>query len=205
MARKNVSAIISGAGWACDFVGQLIGGLAAKGHTPEEIHSLVTAKQRPAMERIVNEVSSFLRGLENIFPLTINYAISLAEAIAKGKYDSVSSDITANHFPGAGVDTAKLEAQLVHFDRIMESNDVLKELDQAGLRPATLQELLAFGEQHPDTQRQFPIVALGSVWQDRDGRRSIPALWSYAGGRGLYLRWCDYGWFGSCRFLAFRK
>ena len=75
MARKDVAAIVSGAGWTADFMGQLINGLLAKGHAPEEIHSLVTAKQRPAMDKIVEEVSSFLRELGNIF-LSLSTTIS---------------------------------------------------------------------------------------------------------------------------------
>ncbi|MEK7629579.1 MAG: hypothetical protein AAB394_03635 [Patescibacteria group bacterium] len=205
MARKDVAAIVSGAGWTADFMGQLINGLLAKGHAPEEIHSLVTAKQRPAMDKIVEEVSSFLRELGNIFSLTLNYYLPLAEAIAIGKYDGVNSDITEEHFPKTRTGTTELEeAQLVHFNRPIDSDDALKELDKMGLRPGELPELLAFGAKYPEKQKEFPIIALGSVWRRR-GLRDVPVLWSDSGGRNLLLLWYDSWWFDSYRFLAFRK
>ena len=205
MARKDVAAIVSGAGWTADFMGQLINGLLAKGHAPEEIHSLVTAKQRPAMDKIVEEVSSFLRELGNIFSLTLNYYLPLAEAIARGKYDGVNSDIPEEHFPKTRTGTTELEeAQLVHFNRPIDSDDALKELDKMGLRPGELPELLAFGAKYPEKQKEFPIIALGSVWRRR-GLRDVPVLWSDSGGRNLLLLWYDSWWFDSYRFLAFRK
>lgn len=61
MAAKDKIAVVSGAGWMCHFVGELVDGLIAKGHTPEEIHTLVTPRGKPAMEKIVEEVSRHLR------------------------------------------------------------------------------------------------------------------------------------------------
>ena len=62
MATKDKAATVSGAGWLCDFFGKLTEGLIALGHTPEEIHMLVTAKGRPAMEKMVDLQSEDLDG-----------------------------------------------------------------------------------------------------------------------------------------------
>ena len=84
MARKDVASIVSGAGWVCDFVGKLVDGLVTKGHTAEEIHSLVTAKQRPAMEKIVEEVSRFLNGIGSILTIDRTTHFDPVHFIGKG-------------------------------------------------------------------------------------------------------------------------
>lgn len=139
------------------------------------------------------------------FPITVNFNLPLAEMISAGHYDRVNDDITAEHFPIRGGGTAELEAQLVHLNRLMESEDVLKELDKNDLWPGTIPELLAFGAKYPELQRQFPIIAMGSVWQDPDAGRCVPGLWSDAGERGLGLDYFGGGGDVSERFLVFRK
>ena len=98
-----------------------------------------------------------------------------------------------------------LEIVLVHFNRDISSEDALKEMDALGLRPAKIEEPLAFGETHPDIQREFPIIALGSVWRGRNGDRGVPFLVGWGGRRGLRLDWFEVGWIGRCRFAAVRK
>lgn len=138
------------------------------------------------------------------FPLTIDYTESLAEIVTAGTYDYVSPDITEEHFPTAeGV--AKIEAVLVHFDRVVTSDDVLHALEHLDLRPGTVFELAAFGEQRPDLQCQFPIIALGFVWAAPDCGRRVVYLWEKPEYRELSLIWYDDDWPAPCRFLAFRK
>ncbi|MEK9174683.1 MAG: hypothetical protein AAB725_01805 [Patescibacteria group bacterium] len=143
--------------------------------------------------------------LGNIFPLTLNYDLPLAEAIAAGRYGVVNSDITPEHFPNIRTGTAELEAQLVHFNHPIDSDDVLKELDKIGLRAGELPELLAFGAKYPEKQREFPIISLGSVWRDRDDFRRVPGLWGHSDSRNLGFYWYAGGWYEDCRFLAFHK
>jgi len=75
------------------------------------------------------------------------------------------------------------------------------------LRPATLPELLAFGAKYPDKQKEFPIMALGSVWIDPDGDRRVHSLGWVEGERELHLGWDKpgYVWGDYCRFLAVSK
>lgn len=150
-------------------------------------------------------VSGLLAKLTKTFMVTVDYARGLPEMIKAGKYDYANDDITAEHFPIVGEGKQGLEILLVHFGKDMESNDVLSELGKLGLRPATLPELLAFGETHPEIQREFPIIALGSVWQNRDGSRHVPYLGGWCGGRELFLIWFGDRWSGDCRFAAVRK
>ena len=139
------------------------------------------------------------------FPVTVDYGRSIEEMVASGKYDWSNSDITSKHFPIGTKGQVGVNIELVHFNRPMESDEVLRELDKQGLRPATLPELLAFGATYPEKQREFPIVALGSVWRDLDGIRHVACLYGNAGDRGLDLRWYENGWVVSCRFAAVRK
>jgi hypothetical protein len=140
----------------------------------------------------------------NGYPMTVDYRQSLQAMIQAGRYDWVNSDITEKHFPiTPGPKDVSIE--LVHFDRVMSSDDVLSELDRRGLRPATLPELLAFGAKYPEKQREFPIVALASVWRSWVGSRHVPCLWSDADGRYLGLGWLVCRWGAHYRFAAVRK
>mgnify|MGYP001593530058 FL=1 len=102
-----------------------------------------------------------------------------------------------------GADT--VDVQLVHFNRIVSTEEALKELDNQGLRAIDLHELLSIGAKYPNLQREFPIVALGSVWQDRYGPRYVPYLDGLGSERDLHLSWVGDDWSELCRFAAVRK
>src|SRR3989344_3384441 len=114
--------------------------------------------------------------------------------IANGKYDYANSDITSGNFPMTGNGKQEAVVELVHFGRDMASEAVLKEFEARGLRAATLPELLAFGATYPEKQREFPIVALGSVWQSRSGDRYVPDLDRHGSRRRLNLNWHGSRW-----------
>ena len=141
----------------------------------------------------------------NTHTLTVNYGQSVEDALKAGNYDWVNDYITSRNFPPTRRGTETVEVSLVHFGRVMTSDEVLEELDRQGLRPATVEELLALGAQYPDLQRQFPIIALGSVCVGPSGHRSVPVLWSDGRYRDASLDWLDDDW-GSCyRSLAVSK
>jgi hypothetical protein len=103
-----------------------------------------------------------------------------------------------------GATTADPDAcELVHFDRDMSTENVLIELKSRGLRPATLDELLAYARKYPDKQKEFPIVALGVsyIW---DGCHDLPCLDWDGDGRGMSLDWGGSDWNSCYRFLAVR-
>lgn len=139
-----------------------------------------------------------------IYPITLNYGLFFEEMITAGKYDWKNDDITERHFPVKGEGMREVMTELIHFNRYMESEDVLRELDKRGLRPATIEELFAFGAKYPELQRQFPVVALGSIWQHLD-YRDVPCLWGSTSERSLDLDWFGYRWHDCYRFLAARK
>lgn len=136
--------------------------------------------------------------------IVVDYSLSLEQMIAAGKYDWSNSDITAKRFPLKGSGKVELEPKLFYFGRDMSSDNVIAEMDKEGFRPCTIEELLAIGEQHPELQRKFPLVALGSV-AEIDGNRSVACHGRFDSRRGLSLDWFDVDWDGVYRFPAVRK
>ena len=89
-----------------------------------------------------------------------------------------------------------LGIQIFHTDLIITS------MFLDGLRPATLAELLALGEQHPYLQLQYNIVAFGSLWVNT--YRYVPTLTSTSGKteRILSITHFSQSWFDQYRFAA---
>ena len=142
----------------------------------------------------------------NIYHLSVDYGRSVEDGVRAGRYDWANSDdINSRNFPTKRKGTAEVEVELVHFNRGISTDEALGELDRMGYRPAEVHELLAFGEKYPKVQREFPIVALGSVWQDRNGDRSVPCLGRDGSERGLSLDWVEDDWYEVYRFAAVRK
>jgi len=139
------------------------------------------------------------------FSVLVDYGRSVADGIKAGRYDWVNDDITQKNFPQTHSGEAAVEIQLLHFNRTMSSDDVLREMENQNLRPATLQELLALGEKYPQVQKEFPVVAIGSVWQGPSGGRRVPFLGWDGRERDLSLGWVGGVWNGDCRFAAVRK
>lgn len=138
------------------------------------------------------------------FAITVDYRQSLEKMVKSGHYDWTNNDINSKNFPIQKGETVEIETQLVHFDKNMGSDAVIAELDKMGLRPATIAELLVFGAKYPDKQKEFPIVALGSVSMVH-GDRGVACLDFSDGERDLSLHWFGIDWNAFYRFLAVRK
>ncbi len=171
---------------------------------PKQAEALIGAANL-LQQRFTRLVSELVGKLSNTFMVTVDYAKSLPEMIKAGNYGYANEDITPKNFPITGEGKVDLEIVLVHFGKDIESDDVLAELDKLGLRAATLPELLALGETHPKVQREFPIIALGSVWANRDGDRDVPCLGDWGDRRELVLCYFGLGWDDDCRFAAVAK
>ncbi|OGH64178.1 MAG: hypothetical protein A2821_04155 [Candidatus Magasanikbacteria bacterium RIFCSPHIGHO2_01_FULL_41_23] len=102
-------------------------------------------------------------------------------------------------------EASEYELVLVHLNKVLSTEQVLVELDRCGLEAGNIGQLLAFGEKFPDIQREFPIIALGSVCVSSNGSRCSPYLGRDDRERGLDLSWVDRDWYEDCRFVAFRK
>lgn len=162
--------------------------------------------------------------------VSVDYTRTLAQMIEVGKYDWEASDITEEHFPierpsnfsvptidgghhrTLSVQNCEVKLVLVHLNNVARTDEVVRYMDKLGLRPARIEELLAFGEKYPDIQRHFPVAAIGSFWVD-SGHRNVPFLDSGSYRRisderrilsldwdGRALKWAD-----RYRFLAVSK
>lgn len=142
----------------------------------------------------------------DVFRLTVDYGQSLEQMIAAGHYDWKNGDITAKRFPIEGQGKVEFESCYFHFNRDISSKKAIEAMKNAGWEPAKIEHLLCFGENYPDEQRKFPIVALGLV-AVVDGWRDMPylCLGRSGSGRDLDLGWFGGDWFASYRFLAVRR
>jgi len=145
--------------------------------------------------------------LGDIFRLSVDER-SLEQMIAAGRYDYANSDITPKHFPITADQVGAWEARYFHFDLDIESDDakacIEAEDPENPWQVAQIGHLLAHGERHPEEQRRFPIIALGSV-AEVSGYGRVPCLVRRSSHRALYLRWWGDRWPHDCRFLAVRK
>jgi hypothetical protein len=152
--------------------------------------------------KIVTETISFIT---HTFTITVDETLSLEELVKEGKYDWSNENIISKNFPlpKNGKKSDK-EVFLFHFVKNMSSEAIIALMDKAGYKPATIWDLLSLGASHPDLQREFPVVALGSV-AELVGFRFVGCLRRCDSERDADLN--DFGreWGGGYRFLAVRK
>ena len=139
------------------------------------------------------------------YPLTVDYGLSVKAAVKAGHYDWADNSTTIENFPTKKKGKKQVVVELIHLNRFVSTDEVLRELDKMGMRPADIREGLALGETHPDIQREFPVVILGSVWQDSRDGRYVPCLRGHGSERHLNLLWVEQDWSEVCRFAAVRK
>ena len=150
---------------------------------------------------------SIWKGKEK-FALQVNYDRSFEYSISAGCYDYINTDIAKANFQPVESERGRKRKvfSLYHFfGEGIGLDEVVGEIQGDGFYPATPRELLALGENCPELQREFSIVALGSVCFNSDGYRFVAQLWGDSEKRGLDLAWYDGNWFGRCYFLGVRK
>lgn len=146
----------------------------------------------------------------NIAPKT------LTDMIVAGRYDLVEGQIidekyfpvNADRFTTKGLETIRFSHDVRGIEKI------LVEIDQRGFRPATVEELLAFGAENlaPATYEDYSkklyqgtVIALGTSCE-RFGARYSPFFTNKMIERRLALCWLGYEHLGSeSEFLVARK
>ena len=145
---------------------------------------------------------------EGTFPIKVDYSKSVEEMIAAGNYEGYIPEMIKD-CPISGEGIQERELVLVRIDGEMYIDSVRIALMQRGLRAAYLEELLALGEQHPDLQRRYPSMALGSVWDSPSGFSQVPSLYKH-GPEGEEERTLNEvtdagGFYGMGRYAAIAK
>lgn len=129
--------------------------------------------------------------------------------MADGQYAYVHEQITTQRFPRedkSGV--VQLDIVMMQFDARTTVGEIVRRIAEMGYRPITIREMLAFGAMHKDVQRRYPIIVLGSYFDDPHYGRIIPYLWVTS--EGKRLAWLTHGNNGDrpnsqCRFAVVKK
>lgn len=198
------SAVVSAVGVVLSVVQGIMKETQKAGGGDEDFYLLSKPEGEDALRQIGQILTDLGKKVREICLLAVDYTRSLRDAVAAGRYDYVNENIKEDDFPAHEHEQGKKEVafRLFHFNRYIESDEAIVEMDKQGFRPASLREMLVYREANSDLQRQFPIIALLSVWVDPiSGRRSVPALW----GSGLCLDDFGHRWSSHYRFLAVRK
>lgn len=167
------------------------------GGSAEDLHCIVTnPKLRVELaDRILGRTRC---SATPVFGVLVDHQQDLQKMIHDGKYDQCSKAINARNFVKQGQGVVQVYIELVYlgnkgFDGFANATAIL---NQRGLRPITLEELLALGQQYPAAQCEYTIAALGSIWTDQEGKKFCPILGRSSGFpnsrsaiRQLYLRW----------------
>lgn len=211
MAKKDVTAIMSGVGWIAGFADKLIKALRERGVSDEQIHQLVTENGDVSVEKTADTLAEIMQSVKSVVHIFVDYTKPLSEMIKVccgcGHNDPI---ITEKHFFINRRPNGKVKMKFFSIKdlfgeiRSVNLDEVVKAMAKEGYRVAELPEGLACVKASPDEQRRYLIVLLGSVWQHWDGSRHVPYL--CYGGHGWQLRLClDGGERGNVRFLAVCK
>lgn len=148
----------------------------------------------------------------NIYSLFVDYEMSMEDAVKLGGYDYVEkgfisyAENSSKEFSDRSKEKMNVVVELIHFNNSISRVEILHKLDKMGYRSAGLRELLAFGAQYPEIQREVAIVSLlGSVGERWFENLFIPCLYSDGSRRCLNLRSNERNWHASFRFAAVRK
>jgi hypothetical protein len=131
---------------------------------------------------------------------------STEDLVRAGNYGYAHSCVISENFPvrhSGGAHTR--EIVLLEFNREVTSEEAVAEADGPGLERPTYEDALYFGIQHPEVQRERPLVFLHEPWHGYFGRRDVICLWTNAGRRELGLEGFDEPWSANYRFAFVRS
>lgn len=204
------SDLLSGLGTWFEIARAITAEVLSLGGTDDNVRAILT---NPGLKRQIAQLIVARPNAEKdsgsgapatVYPVTVRKDRTLAQMVGAGRYDWKNEDITSEYFPDIG-ELGDYELELVHVARDASTEEAIAEIRSRGLEPAFIGMLLAFGERYPEIQRDFPVVALGSVCVLSRGFRYSPCLDVRGRERRLRLGWFGLGWGGHCRFLAFRR
>ena len=192
--KRDVSLLVSAAGWIGGFVDQLVSELHKLGVSDEAIHQLVTEKGELPIKKIAEELVKLM-------------AVAKKNAALPFKYDKTNDGWTLlKDVKSSG----SFNPDFVLFlkpgeDRV--NGDTMrvraKELN-ANLGQRDLEWLEANQHLIPESERGHYIVATGTVWLGVGAGRSVACL-GWSGDRWyVVFFWLGGGWDGSVRLLGLR-
>jgi hypothetical protein len=164
MAAK--SSLVSGMGVAMSVLQTLVEKVRKAGGRDEDIHHLTTPEADDVWEKIAKIIAEEGNNVRKIFSIMVDYDRSVYDSIMAGCYFGWDNIITEERFPREEWEKGKKEVamRVFWFNQSLETKKAIQKMEEEEYRPATLRELLAFGETNPELQTRFRIVSLKSFW-----------------------------------------
>ena len=135
------------------------------------------------------------------YRITIGEGRSTEALVEAGDYAYAHSCVTSENFPARQFGGRRVrEIVLLKFDHDVTSEEAIAAAAGLGLECPMYEDALYFGIEHPDVQRERPVVFLHDPWFGFFGRRDVLCLWSNAGRRELGLEGFDDRWDRRYRF-----
>jgi hypothetical protein len=133
--------------------------------------------------------------------ITVGDGRSTEALVAAGRYGYAHSAVISENFPARHAGGPRPRSiVLVDLDREATAADVMAEAARLGLELPTYEDALYFGVEHPEVQRERPVIFLHEPWLGYFGRRDVLCLWENAGRRELGLEGFDDVWGPHVRF-----
>ncbi len=128
------------------------------------------------------------------------YLLLFEDQIKAGHYDLRDIPITADKFPQPSRGTPFSELRTFNFGRDVDLSEIPVLLATKGYELADPIELMNYGANNPEEQRDHPIVALGAVYVAPDTNRFVVEIRRRGKARvislrGYVSRWSDYYYF----------
>ncbi|MEK9186219.1 MAG: hypothetical protein AAB885_01390 [Patescibacteria group bacterium] len=160
----------------------------------EEILSARIAKRLPGLLKTVT--------LEEL-PYTARYDKTINELVKMAGFKGfIDPNISDRNFKEDVKPFKKRKAVLLCVHRSANIQEVKAIIKHLKLTPGNIKDLISFSIDHPDKQRESPIVEVRSSWRSPYGRWGVAYLLGWRGERDLGLRWRGGQWDGRCRFFA---
>jgi len=135
------------------------------------------------------------------YRITVGDGRSTEALVAAGDYGYAHSCLISENFPARhGRGRRQRELWLLEFEGDVTADDVIREATARGLARPTYEDALYFGIEHPEVQRERPVVFRHEPWFGYFGRWEVVYLWCNAGRRELGLEGFDATWDRSYRF-----
>lgn len=143
--------------------------------------------------------------MDDSYHVTVNYDITIEEAVEKGEYDVSESLKILSCFQTEEKGEKDVTLKIISFDRKIKSKEVLAIISETNFRPANFRELLSLGENCPGMQRKNKIISLiPGIFSER-GSECVPVLWGVSNIRCLNIFLYETEWDMGHYFLIVEK
>lgn len=133
--------------------------------------------------------------------VTIDYSVSFESMVIAGNFSGKNVDVNTDHFPLLGNGQQTVAVAVVNFSAPVSSDTAIAWMNEAGYRPASAAELVAFATLG---FKEETIVALGQTWSTST-TKYVVLVGNRLNGTLLNTRWWDGEWSATKYFLAVRK